>query len=57
MEWGWVLGLVALAVLFGAAALWLFQRREIRVAGEGGFGFPGLPFRRGKEVTLPVEAG
>jgi ABC-2 type transport system permease protein len=31
------IGLLAIAVIFGAIGLWLFQRRDIRIAGEGGW--------------------
>ncbi len=34
---GWFAGLLAVAALFTVAAWWRFQRRDIRVAGEGGW--------------------
>jgi ABC-2 type transport system permease protein len=37
MEWGWVAGLVAVAVAFYALSFVLYQRKDIRVAGEGGW--------------------
>jgi len=43
----WLAGLLAAAVLFAALAWWRFQRRDIRVGGEGGWRLPALPFRRG----------
>jgi ABC-2 type transport system permease protein len=43
----WLAGLLAVAVLFAALAWWRFQRRDIRVGGEGGWRLPSLPFRRG----------
>jgi ABC-2 type transport system permease protein len=36
----WLLGLLAAAGLFTAMAWWLFQRRDIRVVGEGGWRWP-----------------
>ena len=41
----WLAGLFAVAALFTVAAWWLFQRRDIRVAGEGGWRLA-LPRRR-----------
>jgi len=42
----WLAGLLAVAVVFAALAWWRFQRRDIRVGGEGGWRLPSLPFRR-----------
>ncbi len=36
----WLSGLLASAVLFAALAWWLFERRDIRVGGEGGWRLP-----------------
>jgi ABC-2 type transport system permease protein len=36
----WLAGLLAAAVLFAALAWWCFQRRDIRVGGEGGWRLP-----------------
>jgi len=44
---GWLAGLLAATVLFAALAWWRFQRRDIRVGGEGSWRLPALPFRRG----------
>ncbi len=41
----WLAGLLAVAALFTLAAWWLFERRDIRVAGEGGWRLA-LPRRR-----------
>jgi ABC-2 type transport system permease protein len=38
----WVVGLSALAVLFALVAWWRFERRDIRVGGEGGWRRPRL---------------
>ena len=44
----WLAGLLAVAALFAVLAWWRFQRRDIRVGGEGGWRLPALslPFRR-----------
>ncbi len=41
----WFGGLIASAAIFTALAWWLFQRRDIRVGGEGGWQLPSLSFR------------
>jgi ABC-2 type transport system permease protein len=40
LNWAWLAGLAGLALLFIAASAWLFQRRDIRVAGEGSWRLP-----------------
>jgi ABC-2 type transport system permease protein len=42
----WPGGLAAVAAVFALLAWWRFQRRDIRVGGEGGWRLPSLPFRR-----------
>jgi len=42
----WLVGLLATAVVFTALAWWRFQRRDIRVGGEGGWRLPSLRLRR-----------
>jgi len=37
IDWTWLLGLLGAAVLFAGLAWWRFQRRDIRVGGEGGW--------------------
>jgi ABC-2 type transport system permease protein len=39
MNWGWFAGLLGIALLFALLAWWGFERRDIRVAGEGNWGF------------------
>jgi ABC-2 type transport system permease protein len=38
----WLIGLLIAAVVFAALAWWCFQRRDIRVGGEGGWQLPRL---------------
>jgi ABC-2 type transport system permease protein len=40
------LGLLLISIVFVAIGLWLFQRRDIRIAGEGGWRLPRLIIRR-----------
>lgn len=40
MEWGWFVGLLAVALVFSLIAWILFKRRDIRVVGERGWGLP-----------------
>jgi len=46
LNWGWLAGLLAVSAAFALLAWWRFQRRDIRVGGEGGWRLPSLPFRR-----------
>jgi ABC-2 type transport system permease protein len=46
LNWGWLAGLLAASAIFSLLAWWRFQRRDIRVGGEGGWRLPSLPFRR-----------
>ncbi len=51
IDWLWLGGLMAGAVLFALLAWWRFHRRDVRVGGEGGWRLP-IPWRRrGKEVA------
>jgi ABC-2 type transport system permease protein len=40
LNWGWIAGLVGFSLLFVLIAWWRFERRDIRVAGEGGWRLP-----------------
>ncbi len=42
----WIAGLLGVAIVFILISWWLFQRREIRVGGEGGWNLTRLVFRR-----------
>jgi ABC-2 type transport system permease protein len=46
MDWGWFFGALGVGLAFFLLAWLLFQRRDIRVAGEGGWGLPFLRRRR-----------
>jgi ABC-2 type transport system permease protein len=53
MEWTWIGGLLGSAVLFLLLAWWLFERRDIRVGGEGGWKLPTLLSRSRTSHTSP----
>ena len=38
VNWGWLAGLLGISVLFALLAWWRFERRDVRVAGEGNWG-------------------
>ena len=42
LDLGWTLGLLLAAAIFTAIAWWRFERRDIRVGGEGGWRLPRL---------------
>ena len=42
LKWDWLGGLLAAAAVLALLGWWRFQRRDIRVAGEGGWRLPGL---------------
>lgn len=50
IDWVWLGGLAGVSLAFVLLAWWRFQRRDIRVSGEGGWNLPSLSrlFRRGK---------
>jgi ABC-2 type transport system permease protein len=52
MDWAWFGILVGFSVLFSWIALWLFERRDIRVSGERGWGAAGLLDRRHKQAKV-----
>ena len=49
----WLFGLLGVAALFTLLAWWRFERRDIRVGGEGGWGLPMLSRRK----SAPVGGG
>ena len=48
--WEWLLGLLAAALFFALLAWWRFQRRDIRVGGEGGWRMPSVAKLLGRET-------
>jgi len=50
MNWEWFLGLLGFSFLFIFLAWWIFQRRDIRVGGEGGWGLPKIRLHRKQEI-------
>jgi ABC-2 type transport system permease protein len=51
LDWASLLGLLAASALLALLAWWRFQRRDIRVAGEGGWRLPSLRLRRRAEAA------
>jgi ABC-2 type transport system permease protein len=52
LKWGWVIGLLGISALFVLIAWWRFERRDIRVGGEGGWRIPIiLRLRRRQEAA------
>jgi len=54
IEWGWLGGLFGFALLFALLAWWRFQRRDIRVGGEGGWRVSLPAFLRRRTATSEV---
>ena len=50
LDWVWLAGVAGVSVVFILLAWWRFERRDIRVGGEGGWNLPSLSrvFRRGQ---------
>jgi ABC-2 type transport system permease protein len=46
LNWGWFAGLLAVSAVLALLAWLRFQRRDIRVGGEGGWRLPSLSLRR-----------
>jgi len=40
LKWSWVIGLLGFSIIFVLIAWWRFERRDIRVGGEGGWRLP-----------------
>ena len=45
MEWGWIAGILGFTLLLIGISLFLYQRKDIRIAGEGGLSLR-LPWRK-----------
>jgi ABC-2 type transport system permease protein len=54
LDWAPFLGLLAASGVLALLAWWRFQRRDIRVAGEGGWRLP--PLRLGRRAGAEREA-
>jgi len=50
LDWASFLGLLAASAVLALLAWWRFRRRDIRIAGEGGWRLPSLPFRRRSRI-------
>jgi len=50
LEWTSLLGLLVASAVLTLLAWWRFRRRDIRIAGEGGWRLPSLPFRRRSRI-------
>lgn len=52
LDWAWLGAIIGVSVIFVLLAWWRFQRRDIRVAGEGSWRAPALSriFRRGRSA-------
>ena len=46
LNWGWLAGLLAVSAVLALVSWQRFQRRDIRVGGEGGWRLPSLSLRR-----------
>lgn len=53
MDWGWFAGQIGFAVLFLLVAWWRFERRDIRVTGEGSWQLPFKMFWNRKLRAIP----
>ena len=45
LNWGWLLGLIGVSALLALLAWWLFERRDIRIGGEGNWRVP-MPWKK-----------
>jgi ABC-2 type transport system permease protein len=45
MEWGWIAGILGVTLLLIGLSIFLYQRKDIRIAGEGGLSLR-LPWRK-----------
>ncbi|HEY69280.1 MAG TPA: ABC transporter permease subunit [Anaerolineae bacterium] len=55
LNWNWVAGLLGFALLFVLLSWWQYQRRDIRVAGEGSWSLLDT-FRRNRRRTFPKSS-
>ena len=51
MNWGWFAGLLGIALAFALVAWWRFEGRDVRVAGEGNWGFIGALIKKKDKIS------
>ena len=56
LNWGWLAGLLGVTLVFTLLAWWRFQRRDIRVGGEGGWNLPSLARRSRRGAVAAPES-
>jgi len=56
LNWEWLAGLLAVSLVFALLAWWRFQRRDIRVGGEGGWRIPSFSIGKKRSDTLEAKA-
>jgi len=56
LNWSWIIGLLGAAAVFSVLGWWRFERRDIRVGGEGAWRRPAL-FSRVRMLRSRVEGG
>ncbi len=52
LKWGWIAGLLGVSLLFALITWWRFERRDIRVAGEGSWRLPDFLRLRRRQTPL-----
>jgi ABC-2 type transport system permease protein len=52
LKWGWIAGLLGFSLLFVLIAWWRFERRDVRVAGEGSWRMPDFLRLRKRQTPL-----
>ena len=58
LNYAWLSGLLGVALLFTVLAWWRFERRDIRVAGEGSWaGFRGAKRRPDRQRVNDIQSG
>jgi ABC-2 type transport system permease protein len=56
LNWGWIAGLLGVTLVFTLLAWWRFERRDIRVGGEGGWSLPSLWRRSRRKAAVSPKA-
>lgn len=52
LKWGWIAGLLGFSLFFVLIAWWRFERRDVRVAGEGSWRMPDFLRLRRRQTPL-----